>query len=75
MKISLGQFARSLAPASTLPLVMALLLGVATLSLPQQSYAKGCGPAGASLQQGPKGGCYYINRNGNKTYVDRACCR
>lgn len=23
---------------------------------------------------GPRGGCYYINRNGNKTYVDRALC-
>ncbi|SFZ72743.1 hypothetical protein [Chitinimonas taiwanensis] len=23
---------------------------------------------------GPKGGCYYINKNGNKTYVDRALC-
>lgn len=24
---------------------------------------------------GPRGGCYYINRNGNKTYVDRALCK
>ena len=24
---------------------------------------------------GPKGGCYYINKNGKKTYVDRALCR
>jgi len=24
---------------------------------------------------GPKGGCYYINSNGNKTYVDRALCK
>lgn len=23
---------------------------------------------------GPKGGCYYINKNGNKTYVDRSFC-
>ncbi len=23
---------------------------------------------------GPRGGCYYINRNGNKTYVDRSLC-
>jgi len=23
---------------------------------------------------GPKGGCYYINSNGNKTYVDRSKC-
>lgn len=24
--------------------------------------------------RGPRGGCYYINKNGNKTYVDRALC-
>ena len=24
---------------------------------------------------GPKGGCYYINSNGNKTYVDRTLCK
>lgn len=24
---------------------------------------------------GPRGGCYYINRNGNRTYVDRSFCR
>ncbi len=24
---------------------------------------------------GPRGGCYYINSNGNKTYVDRSYCR
>ncbi len=23
---------------------------------------------------GPRGGCYYINRNGNKTYVSRSLC-
>jgi hypothetical protein len=23
---------------------------------------------------GPRGGCYYINSHGNKTYVDRALC-
>jgi hypothetical protein len=23
---------------------------------------------------GPRGGCYYINRNGNKTYVDHSFC-
>lgn len=23
---------------------------------------------------GPKGGCYYINGSGNKTYVDRSYC-
>lgn len=24
--------------------------------------------------RGPRGGCYYINSNGNKTYVDRSYC-
>lgn len=23
---------------------------------------------------GPKGGCYYINKNGKRTYVDRKLC-
>jgi hypothetical protein len=30
---------------------------------------------GHPLNRGPKGGCYYINKNGNKTYVDRALCK
>ncbi len=25
--------------------------------------------------RGPRGGCYYINSNGNKTYVARSLCR
>lgn len=29
---------------------------------------------GRQLHVGPRGGCYYINRNGNKTYVDRSEC-
>gem|GEM_PF-1273383 len=29
---------------------------------------------GYPLIIGPKGGCYYINGNGNKTYVDRSFC-
>jgi hypothetical protein len=24
--------------------------------------------------RGPRGGCYYLNSNGNKTYVDRSLC-
>ena len=24
--------------------------------------------------RGPRGGCYYINSNGNKTYVSRSLC-
>ena len=27
-----------------------------------------------SLNKGPDGGCYYINSNGNKSYVDRSDC-
>ncbi|MBN8825488.1 MULTISPECIES: hypothetical protein [unclassified Spirosoma] len=27
------------------------------------------------LYKGPQGGCYYINSNGNKTYVDRSLCK
>ncbi|WP_298731922.1 hypothetical protein [uncultured Chitinophaga sp.] len=30
---------------------------------------------GKALNRGPKGGCYYINKNGNKTYVDRSLCK
>jgi hypothetical protein len=29
---------------------------------------------GKTYIRGPRGGCYYINRNGNKTYVDRSMC-
>lgn len=29
---------------------------------------------GRQLHMGPRGGCYYINSNGNKTYVDRSEC-
>lgn len=28
-------------------------------------------PAGQSIQTGPRGGRYYINKNGNKTYIKR----
>lgn len=31
-------------------------------------------PSGKTFLSGPRGGCYYINSNGNKTYVDRSCC-
>lgn len=29
---------------------------------------------GNTLYKGSKGGCYYYNSNGNKTYVDRSKC-
>lgn len=28
-----------------------------------------------SLVKGPEGGCYYVNSNGNKSYVDRSECQ
>jgi hypothetical protein len=28
-----------------------------------------------SLNKGPEGGCYYINDNGNKSYVERTDCQ
>ncbi len=31
--------------------------------------------ANRSYIRGPRGGCYYINRNGNKTYVSRSLCK
>ncbi len=34
----------------------------------------GVSKAGHKLFTGPKGGCYYYNGNGNKTYVDRSEC-
>ena len=37
------------------------------------SSSSSCG-SGRTLYKGPEGGCYYINSNGNKTYVDRSCC-
>ena len=36
----------------------------------------GCGYYnGQPLQLGPQGGCYYINGNGRKVYVDRSECK
>jgi hypothetical protein len=29
---------------------------------------------GRALYIGPRGGCFYCNKNGNKTYVDRSLC-
>lgn len=29
---------------------------------------------GNQLWTGPRGGCYYYNSNGNKTYVERSKC-
>ena len=40
------------------------------------SGASGCGfRNGKALHLGEQGGCYYINSNGKKTYVDRSYCK
>lgn len=37
--------------------------------------SSGCGTYnGKTLFKGSDGGCYYINSNGNKTYVTRSFC-
>ena len=41
---------------------------------PESFVSGGCKYNGKSLYRGPEGGCYYINSNGNKTYVDRYHC-
>ena len=38
------------------------------------SSSKICYHNDKQLYTGPQGGCYYINSNGNKTYVDRSEC-
>ncbi len=46
-----------------------------TVSSPPSTGDSKCGIYnGKQLYIGPKGGCYYINSNGNKTYVDRGYC-
>jgi hypothetical protein len=46
---------------------------------PQPLISRGSGSSARrsgsrQLHRGPRGGCYYINGNGNKTYVDRSEC-
>lgn len=36
--------------------------------------ARSCTFKGKKLYTGPRGGCYYVNRNAKKTYVDRSYC-
>jgi hypothetical protein len=51
-----------------LTFLFVVLLSASTFSPYQCKYN------GHPLKIGPKGGCYYINKNGNKTYVDRSYC-
>lgn len=44
-------------------------------STQENTSSNGCGfYNGHTLHEGPQGGCYYINSNGNKTYVERKYC-
>lgn len=40
----------------------------------QNSTPKSSASTSRTYFRGPRGGCYYINRNGGKTYVDRSMC-
>mgnify|MGYP006869198230 CR=1 FL=1 len=43
----------------------------------RRSYSKStnsCSYNGNSLNVGPRGGCYYYARSGNKVYIDRGYC-
>src|SRR5690606_5320325 len=41
---------------------------------PRKNNSSTSASSGRTYIRGPRGGCYYINRNGNKTYVDRSFC-
>jgi hypothetical protein len=42
-------------------------------SAPDRTYSRSSAESRVYIR-GPKGGCYYINRNKNKQYVDRSMC-
>ena len=64
--------------------ILILLIGVICLSscekeadttMDNTSNTTNCGwYNGKPTYEGPNGGCYYINSNGNKTYVDHQYC-
>lgn len=47
---------------------------VKTVEYESEASGGGCSYNGHTLIVGRRGGCYYINSNGNKTYVDRGNC-
>ena len=56
-------------------LILFILFSLTTSNCTEKSDVYGCGyHNGHPLYKGPEGGCYYINSNGNKTYVDRSEC-
>ncbi len=54
-----------------------LFISVACQKDDSTSGDRACGSykTGQSLYKGPQDGCYYINSNGNKTYVEREACK
>ena len=46
-----------------------------TISPKHSNYTKKSYSRSRTYYRGPRGGCYYINSNGNKTYVARSMCR
>jgi hypothetical protein len=62
-------------PSKIISLVFIILFSFIISLSPAISLNGPCGEYhGHELYKGPKGGCYYINKNGNKTYVDRGYC-
>ncbi|GJM63271.1 hypothetical protein PEDI_38230 [Persicobacter diffluens] len=56
-------------------LFLFLIIVLPMLSCEDNGPQPDCGTHnGKQLYQGPRGGCYYINSNNNKTYVDRSEC-
>lgn len=54
--------------------ILSILFLISTTSCTKES-SSSCGTYnGHELHKGPQGGCYYINSNGNKSYVDRSEC-
>ena len=52
-----------------------LLLAITGCGSSSPTSSSSCGTHnGETLHLGPQDGCYYINSNGNKTYVDRSEC-
>ncbi len=52
-----------------------IFFGLTCCSVNDPTPYGGCGTHnGKTLYRGPKGGCYYINSNNNKTYVSRSEC-
>jgi hypothetical protein len=63
--LALGAFAGPVQARMLVPAGAGLVAGAGPVHLAQSR----------KLIRGKRGGCYYINRNGNKTYVDRSLCR